>query len=89
MADCQHIRCEPYRTCQLGGVVTLRCLSPQHARKVAAGCDEGDGSHVATASGSDVVLSYYDKCYPRDVAGWAYSAGHCDDDAAAEVIASL
>lgn len=35
------------------------------------------------------MLTYFDKRYPLDVAGWAFNQGHASDAAAADVIARL
>ena len=47
------------------------------------------GTHRAVAYGRYVFISYFDKRYPMDVAGWAFEHGHAADDAASAVIAGL
>lgn len=89
MSNCQHIRCEPYRTCQLGAQVTLQCRSLEDARAVAIEASRDDGMHSARSEDDRVILTYYDKRYPLDVAEWAFNNGHCDDSAAGDVIERL
>jgi hypothetical protein len=67
----------------------LQCLSPESARAVAAEADRPGRNHRAVAEGSSVLLTYFDKRYPLDVAEWAFNNGHCDDSAAGDVIARL
>jgi hypothetical protein len=67
----------------------LECVSPEAAKTVAAEADAPSQNHRARADGSTVVLSYFDKRYPLDVADWAFQNGHASDRAAADVIASL
>jgi hypothetical protein len=69
--------------------VTLRCLSTDSALAVAREADLPDQQHRARAEGTTVMLSYFDKRYPLNVAGWAFDRGHASDAAAADVIASL
>jgi hypothetical protein len=68
---------------------TLQCLSPASAQAVAAEADMPGQNHRARADGSTVVLTYFDKRYPLDVAEWAFENGHADDPSAAAVIAGL
>lgn len=67
----------------------LQCLSAESAQAVAAYADLPDQNHRARADGPTVMLSYFDKRYPLDVADWAFEHGHAEDSAAAAVIASL
>ncbi len=67
----------------------LECVSPEAARKVAADADQPSQNHRARADGSAVILTYFDKRYPLDVADWAFQNGHASDGAAANVISRL
>jgi hypothetical protein len=67
----------------------LQCLSPESAEAVATEADRPGQEHRARAEGSTVVLTYFDKRYPMDVAEWAFEHGHADDPAAAAVIGGL
>lgn len=67
----------------------LQCLSPESARAVVAEADLPEQNHRARAEDSTVVLSYFDKRYPLNVAEWAFEHGHSEDSAAATVIGSL
>lgn len=70
--------------------VTLACVSAEDARIVAAEADRpSDPDHRCREDGSNVVITYYDKRYPLDVADWAFNAGHASDADAASVIAQL
>jgi hypothetical protein len=69
--------------------IRLECVSPDAARKVARDADKPSQGHRARAEGSAVILTYTDKRYPYDVAGWAFDQGHATDKAAADVIAGL
>jgi hypothetical protein len=68
---------------------TLQCLSATSARTVAEEASGHDPDHYARADGTAVVLTYFDKRYPLDVAEWAFEHGHADDPSAAAVIAGL
>jgi hypothetical protein len=70
-------------------VTRLECLSPASAQAVAEEADMPEQNHRARADGASVVLTYIDKRYPLDVAGWAFENGHADDPSAAAVIAGL
>lgn len=67
----------------------LRCLSPESARAVAAEADLPGQNHRARAEGSAVILTYFDKRYPLDIAEWAFNNGHADDSSAGDLIARL
>ena len=67
----------------------LQCLSPESARAVAAEADLPGRNHRARAEGSVVVLTYFDKRYPLDVATWAFEHGHAEDSAAGALIGGL
>lgn len=67
----------------------LQCLSPASAQAVVAEADMPEQNHRARADGVAVVLSYFDKRYPLDVAEWAFEHGHADDESTAAVIAGL
>ncbi|SFK74260.1 hypothetical protein [Streptomyces pini] len=70
----------------------LACLSPESA---AAVVDEHDAyfgagpSNTVRQDGNEVVIDYFDKRWPLDVAEWAAEQGHATDSAAAAVIAAL
>ena len=67
----------------------LQCLSPESAQAVAAEADRPGQDHRASAEGSTVVLDYFDKRYPLNVAEWAFERGYAEDTAAAAVIGGL
>jgi len=67
----------------------LECVSPESAKTVAEEADIPGTDQRARAEGSVVVLEYFDKRYPLDVADWAFQSGHASDRAAADVIARL
>lgn len=69
--------------------VTLCCLSSDSAQAVATEADLPEQNHRARADGTTVKLSYFDKRYPLNVAGWAFDHGHASDAAASAVIAGL
>jgi hypothetical protein len=69
--------------------IRLQCLSAASAQAVAAEADRPDVSHRARADGTAVVLTYFDKRYPLDVADWAFGNGHADDDSASATIGAL
>lgn len=68
----------------------LRCFSLEDARNVAIEADRPDDAHHrARSEENEVVLTYFDKRYPLNVAEWAFNHGHCDDSAAGDVIERL
>lgn len=67
----------------------LECVSPESAKTVAGEADIPGTDQRARTDGSVVVLEYFDKRYPLDVANWAFQNGHASDRAAADVIAGL
>lgn len=70
--------------------VELTCITPQAASIVAAEADRpSDEFHSARAEGNRVIITYYDKRYPLDVAEWALALDCARDEDAATVIASL
>jgi hypothetical protein len=69
-------------------VARLDCIGDAAAKAVAREADR-PGQNRAVAFGSRVFLSYFDKRYPLDVAGWAFENGHADDDAAGSLIGRL
>lgn len=72
--------------------VRLTCLTPEAA---AAVVDEhadyfGAGaSNTVEQDGPVVVIDYFDKRWPLDIAEWAGEQGHASDSAAASVITQL
>ena len=67
----------------------LQCLSPESARAVADAAGGLEPNHHARADGSTVVLAYFDKRYPLNVAEWAFEHGHAGDSSAGAVIGGL
>ncbi|MER8030656.1 hypothetical protein ABTZ78_17055 [Streptomyces bauhiniae] len=68
----------------------LNCLDDAHAAAVVAEATRpGDPDHTVRQDGSAVVITFFDKRYPLDVADWAGEYGHATDSAAAAVIARL
>jgi hypothetical protein len=68
----------------------LTCLSPEHAAAVVEEATRpGDTVHTVRQEGAVVVIGYFDKRWPLDVADWAGENGHASDSAAACVIAGL
>lgn len=72
--------------------VRLTCLTPEAA---AAVVDEhadyfGAGaSNTVRQDGAVVVIDYFDKRWPLDIAEWAGEMGHASDTAAALVMRQL
>lgn len=70
--------------------VTLACVSVESAATVAHEADRpGDPDHRARQHRNRVVITYHDKRYPYDIAGWAFENGHVSDAEAANTIARL
>jgi hypothetical protein len=46
-------------------------------------------SNTVRQDGAHVVIDYFDKRWPLDIAEWASEQGHASDSAAAAVIAGL
>jgi lipoate-protein ligase A len=68
----------------------LICLDEQHAAAVIEGASRpGDTVHTVRQEGATVVIGYFDKRWPLDVADWAGENGHATDSNAARVIAGL
>ncbi|MGW0942933.1 hypothetical protein ACWD4O_10325 [Streptomyces sp. NPDC002623] len=68
----------------------LTCLSTEDAAAVIEEATRpGDTVHTVHQDGTDVVIGYFDKRWPLDVADWAGEHGHASDSAAARVIAGL
>lgn len=68
----------------------LTCFSPEDAAAVVEEATRpGDIVHTVRQEGRVVVIGYFDKRWPFDVADWAGENGHCTDHAAASVIARL
>lgn len=70
----------------------LTCLTPGDAEKVIAEHADYFGagpSNTVRQDGTDVVIDYFDKRWPLDIAEWAAEQGHASDTAAAHVIAGL
>lgn len=70
--------------------VTLTCVTEEDARLVAREADRpSDPDHSARQDGTRVIITYFDKRYPLDVADWAFQNGHASDDETANTIARL
>lgn len=68
----------------------LICLDEEHAAAVIEEATRpGDTTHTVRQEGAVVVIGYFDKRWPLDVADWAGEHGHCTDHNAARVIAGL
>ena len=68
----------------------LVCLDEEHAKAVIEEATRpGDTVHTVRREGKVVVIGYFDKRWPLDVADWAGENGHCTDHQAARVIAGL
>lgn len=68
----------------------LVCLDEEHAKAVIKEATRpGDTVHTVRREDAVVVIGFYDKRWPLDVADWAGEHGHCTDSAAARVIAGL
>jgi hypothetical protein len=68
----------------------LTCLTPEDAAAVVEEATRpGDTVHTVRQEGAVVVIGYFDKRWPLDVADWAGENGHASDSAAARVIAGL
>ncbi|MCF3101461.1 hypothetical protein IPZ58_07690 [Streptomyces roseoverticillatus] len=72
--------------------IRLTCLTPDAAAAVVDEHAEYFGagpSNTVRQDGSDVVIDYFDKRWPLDIAEWAAEQGHASDSSAAFVIARL
>jgi hypothetical protein len=72
--------------------VRLTCFSPEDAAEVISEHADYFGagsSNTVRQDGSEVVIGYFDKRWPLDVAEWAHETGHASDKEAARVIAQL
>ncbi|HET6691725.1 MAG TPA: hypothetical protein VFG74_12760 [Miltoncostaeaceae bacterium] len=72
--------------------VRLTCTSPAAAAAVVAEHDGYFGagpSNTVRQDGTEVVIRYFDKRWPLDIADWAGEQGHATDHDAATVIAQL
>jgi hypothetical protein len=68
----------------------LDCGTPEDAEIVAAEASRiGNATHTARQDGTRVILAYFDKRFPLDVASWAFDNGHADDAETANLIARL
>jgi hypothetical protein len=70
----------------------LACLSEDAAAAVVAEHADYFGagpSNTVRQDGAVVVIDYFDKRWPLDIAEWAAEQGHASDSAAAGVIAGL
>lgn len=70
--------------------IRLTCLSPANAAAVVNEATRpGDTTHTVRQDGATVVIGYFDKRWPLDIADWAGDNGHATDSAAAALIARL
>lgn len=72
--------------------IRLTCLTDAAAAAVVAEHADYFGagpSNTVRQDGADVVIDYFDKRWPLDIAEWAYENGHATDNAAARVIGAL
>lgn len=72
--------------------IRLTCLTPDDAAAVVAEHVDYFGagkSNTVHQDAAHVVIEYFDKRWPLDIAEWAAEQGHASDDAAALVIAGL
>ena len=70
----------------------LTCLSEENAAAVVAEHADYFGagpSNTVRQDGNAVVIDYFDKRWPLDIADWASEQGHASDSAAARVIGDL
>jgi hypothetical protein len=70
----------------------LECLPGGHAEMVIAEWVDYFGagrSNTVRQDGDTVVIGYFDKRWPMDIAEWAAEQGHASDEAAARVIGGL
>ncbi len=68
----------------------MTCVDDDSAAAVVAEAHRpGDRDHTVRRKGRYVVIGYFDKRFPLDVAGWAGENGHATDHDAASVIARL
>lgn len=72
--------------------IRLTCLSAESAAAVVEEHRNYFGAGPANTvrqDGADVVIDYFDKRWPLDIADWAGEKGHASDSVAARVIAQL
>jgi hypothetical protein len=72
--------------------IRLTCLTPDHAAAVVAEHTDYFGagpSNTVRQDHADVVIDYFDKRWPLDIADWAGEQGHASDSDATRVIAQL
>lgn len=70
----------------------LTCLSTTSAEAVITEWADYFGagkSNTVRQDGTHIVIEYFDKRWPLDIADWAAEQGHASDAAAAAVIAGL
>lgn len=72
--------------------IRLQCLTPANAAAVVAEHADYFGAgpdNTVRQDGREVVIDYFDKRWPLDIADWAGEQGHASDSAAARVIAAI
>lgn len=72
--------------------VRLTCFTPDDAAAVVTEHTDYFGagpSNTVRQDGAQVVIGYFDKRWPLDIADWAGEQGHASDTEAARVIDQL
>lgn len=73
-------------------IARLQCVSPEAAEAVVEEHADYFGagpSNTVEQDGDVVVIGFYDKRWPLDIAEWAAEQGHAHDNDAARVMAAL
>lgn len=74
----------------MNNTITLRCLDAEAAENVAAQFPgRGNSANTLKVVGAGIVIEYFDKRWPYDIASWAFDEGLTSDSAAAFVISRL
>jgi hypothetical protein len=72
--------------------IRLTCHTPEDAAAVVTEHADYFGagpSNTIRQDGTDIVINYFDKRWPLDIADWAAEQRHATDSAAAALIARL
>jgi len=73
-------------------VVRLKCVNQDAARNLLKECDEASGagpSNTVELDGDTLVITYFDKRWPLDIADFASVRGLATDREAARVMSCL
>lgn len=73
-------------------VARLKCVSQDAAENLAKECNEAPGagpSNTVAVDGDTLVITYFDKRWPLDIADFASIKGIATDSEAARVMACL